>query len=404
MNAEQVARGLGGAIRCGGGWAARCPGPRHRRGDRRQSLTIHDKPGDINPLVHCHTGCSQEELIEALTQLGLWEKKMPNGKTHFDPPGGPGLTLEQYAEAKQLPIDFLRSAFDLRDATYRKAPAVEMRYYGEPGAEFYMVKFRIALAGGDKTRWKKGNKARLYGLWKLDKAKERGELVIVEGESDTQTCWLHDFSALGLPGAAGWNEERDAGLLDDIGKIYVIVEPDNGGVATLRWLATSSIRERARVVRMPPETKDPSALYLLNPEGFAQAFRELLDAAEPPPPPKETGQPPEYAEDRLATRFTEQHATSLKYVAKWGRWLLWNGSHWQEEDTLKAYDLARGICREASAEVMSWAKPNIRLAAAIASAKTVAAVERLAKADRRLAATTEQWDASAWLLDTGDSE
>ena len=32
----------------------------------------------------------------------------------------------------------------------------------------------------------------------------------------------------------------------------------------------------------------------------------------------------------------------------------------------------------------------------IASAKTVAAVERLAKADRRLAATEEQWDASSY--------
>ena len=34
----------------------------------------------------------------------------------------------------------------------------------------------------------------------------------------------------------------------------------------------------------------------------------------------------------------------------------------------------------------------------VASAKTVAAVERLAKADRRLAATAEQWDANGWVL------
>ena len=37
---------------------------------------------------------------------------------------------------------------------------------------------------------------------------------------------------------------------------------------------------------------------------------------------------------------------------------------------------------------------------ALASAKTVAAVERLAKSDRRLAATIEQWDADPWLLNT----
>ena len=38
----------------------------------------------------------------------------------------------------------------------------------------------------------------------------------------------------------------------------------------------------------------------------------------------------------------------------------------------------------------------------IASAKTVAAVERLAKADRRHAATVDQWDADPWLLNTPD--
>jgi putative DNA primase/helicase len=41
-------------------------------------------------------------------------------------------------------------------------------------------------------------------------------------------------------------------------------------------------------------------------------------------------------------------------------------------------------------------------AAAIASAKTVAAVERLARADRRLAAMIDQFDADPWLLNTPD--
>ena len=40
------------------------------------------------------------------------------------------------------------------------------------------------------------------------------------------------------------------------------------------------------------------------------------------------------------------------------------------------------------------------MSSAIASAKTVAAVERLAKADRRIAATVDQWDADPWLLNT----
>ena len=65
------------------------------------------------------------------------------------------------------------------------------------------------------------------------------------------------------------------------------------------------------------------------------------------------------------------------------------------DDTLRAFDRVRKICREAAAECN---KPKI--ASLLASAKTVAAVERLAKSDRRLAATVDQWDADPWLLNT----
>jgi putative DNA primase/helicase len=61
---------------------------------------------------------------------------------------------------------------------------------------------------------------------------------------------------------------------------------------------------------------------------------------------------------------------------------------------LNVFDLVRLICRKAAAR----AKKNIR--AAIISAKTVSAVERLARSDRRLAATIDQWDADPWMLNT----
>jgi putative DNA primase/helicase len=73
MNAEELAHSLRRPHRCGDGWTACCPS----HDDRHQSLTIHDKPGDINPLVCCQKGCSQEQVIAALTQLGLWEKRNP---------------------------------------------------------------------------------------------------------------------------------------------------------------------------------------------------------------------------------------------------------------------------------------------------------------------------------------
>jgi putative DNA primase/helicase len=77
------------------------------------------------------------------------------------------------------------------------------------------------------------------------------------------------------------------------------------------------------------------------------------------------------------------------------KWHIWDGKRWTSDDTKLAFDTARRVCRKASRECNQESA-----AKALASAKTVAAVERLATADRRLVATIEQWDADPWLLNT----
>lgn len=113
------------------------------------------------------------------------------------------------------------------------------------------------------------------------------------------------------------------------------------------------------------------------------------------PPLKKPVIAPAFSDEALALQFAERHAGNLRYVAGWGKWLSWTGTHWRFDDTLHAFDLVRQIIRETAATC------NRRKdAIAIASAKTVAAVERLTKTDRRLAATVEQWDADPFLLNT----
>jgi len=68
---------------------------------------------------------------------------------------------------------------------------------------------------------------------------------------------------------------------------------------------------------------------------------------------------------------------------------------WHPDETLIARHRAREVCREAAASCN-----HSKTAKLIASAKTIAAVERLAQADRRIAATVDQWDADPWLLNT----
>jgi hypothetical protein len=211
----------------------------------------------------------REDLIDA-----------PNGAAH---PGG-GLTLKQYADAKGFKVEWLLSIGVREQPRYGpdKAPAVRTTYF-RPNGGPVSVRFRVSLAGDKRHFWRKGDKACLYGGHNAAHLQEAGYAVIVEGESDTQTLWLHSFPALGLPGANTWNEERDAPLFEGVPVIYVVIEPDSGGEATMRWLSRSKIASRARLIRMPPETKDPSALYLASPKGFLAAFQSLMESAEPLP-------------------------------------------------------------------------------------------------------------------------
>jgi putative DNA primase/helicase len=109
----------------------------------------------------------------------------------------------------------------------------------------------------------------------------------------------------------------------------------------------------------------------------------------------EEARPPEFSDEALALRFASRHANNTRYVAALGKWFIWDTERWLTDDTLYAFNLARRICRQAAIEC-----PAEKTKVAIASAKTVAAVERLARADRRLAATVNQWDAHAELLNT----
>lgn len=106
--------------------------------------------------------------------------------------------------------------------------------------------------------------------------------------------------------------------------------------------------------------------------------------------------PPQFSEEALALRFSRQYAASLRYVNEWGRWMSWDGMYWREDRTLDVFDRVRAVCRKASAECGNNEKAGIRLASGI----TVAAVERLVRADRRHAAAVEQWDCDPWLLNT----
>jgi putative DNA primase/helicase len=111
----------------------------------------------------------------------------------------------------------------------------------------------------------------------------------------------------------------------------------------------------------------------------AEDLRQKLDEPDP------------FTEDALALRFSTLYADVLRYIATKGQWQSWDGERWYGEQTYLAFELARRSCREAAQEYGNGNPPK-----SILAAKTIAAVERIAKGDRRQATTIEQWDALDW--------
>ena len=77
LSAEDVAQGLEKPKKQGKCWIACCPA----HDDKSPSLSISD--GDNGkPIVHCHAGCSQESVIEALRNRVLWPERNVNGAVY----------------------------------------------------------------------------------------------------------------------------------------------------------------------------------------------------------------------------------------------------------------------------------------------------------------------------------
>ena len=101
--------------------------------------------------------------------------------------------------------------------------------------------------------------------------------MLVEGESDAQTLWLHDIPALGIPGATSW-QEAWAPALEGVPEILVVIEPDAGGAAVRKWVDTSVIRDRVRFVSMDG-VKDVNDLYQQHPAEFVPRWEAAARAA-----------------------------------------------------------------------------------------------------------------------------
>ena len=156
----------------------------------------------------------------------------------------------------------------------------------------------------------------------------------------------------------------------------------------------------------PPFSIGADWLYeKAQPFGFNAAgedFEALEDAPASDARPQAGARPVQFSDAALALRFCKQQGADVRFVTALGRWLIWNGKCWAEDETEQAYDLAVEICSAASSEalrILPKTKAE-RIATRVASGSVIGKVHRIARADRLLACTPAAWDANPWILNT----
>ena len=235
-------------------------------------FSLHVTKSDNGEVVlRCCRACSRDDVLLALklstTDLEAKGNEKPTGN----------LTREEYADALKIPWDDLCSygLSGLNISAY--GPVVKIPYWEhDRSSKPIAVRFRLNMEGDDRFVWRKGDRACLYGTWKLWLAREKGYVVIVEGESDCHVLWHHEIPAVGVPGTKTWKHDW-ASYLEEIPTVYVVAEPDEAGRMFVEDLASSPLGPRLQVIDLSP-FKDPRALHLQDPSSFTDAWeaaREL---------------------------------------------------------------------------------------------------------------------------------
>ncbi len=205
---------LKGVRRCGEGWTALCPA----HDDRKPSLTINEAE-DGRVLLHCHTGCSQKAVVEALKAIGGWPSGTGIDVSHptIDRTNQrvipPSVIEEMHRNLNDLQRNYLRRKRSLSDAVidrYRigvKGGRVAIPILGKEGI-YRDVRLWLPPERRNQApkilHWAPGCGAlRLFPIDQLSHAK----LVLTEGELDALAAISVGIAAITTTGGVtSWTD------------------------------------------------------------------------------------------------------------------------------------------------------------------------------------------------------
>ena len=161
--------------------------------------------------------------------------------------------LEAYAKSKLLPQVYLERIWKLSD--HKKGIKIP---YMDENENIIATRYR----GENKTfRWEKNSKIIPYGLNRLAH-NMYDYIILVEGESDTQSLALAGLPVLGVPGATMFKTEWIRYLRGK--KIYIHNENDTGGMLFRNKICEALYKKNFDVYEFTcskVECKDPSDLF-----------------------------------------------------------------------------------------------------------------------------------------------
>lgn len=281
--AIEIARALG-ARAVGDGWMARCPA----HNDKTPSLSITSAQNG-KPLIFCHAGCAQAEVISSLRRLGLWTGKrrwairptsnVANGDAQADeqrstsalaiwesavaPESTP---VETYLRHRQLRLpegDCLRCSPKLKHPSDDWFPAmVALVTNGATGEPTGVHRTYLAPDGSGKADVPN---AKLMlgpcrgGVVRL--AKATTSLLVAEG---IETC----LSVMQQTGEPGWAALSTSGLRalelpPAVRDVTVLADGDDAGEAAAQACASRWATEGRRVrIARPPRGLDFNDLLM----------------------------------------------------------------------------------------------------------------------------------------------
>lgn len=198
--------------------------------------------------------------------------------------------VQQYLESLQTnnnALEYLRNERGLSDETIRyfklgydeKRNAISIPMYR--GDDLINIKYRYlnpAEHNDVKYILTRGCETWLYNDTALNTGKNKGRVLIVEGEFDCMAVWQRGIKNVVSPGSGKDSYGPWIELLDSIPEVYIAYDNDKPGQESSKKLAGRIGVEKSKEVKYPEGIKDASEYFM---KYTADDFRKLLKEAQP---------------------------------------------------------------------------------------------------------------------------